>query len=118
VSPADPNVEGVSNKVRRVEPGGAPEGAVDGPALYFHAAGSAAIRDESQTLPSRRLLASLVHDFRGWIMTVRDRGTYGPFTSAEEAAGWWAANRHALPEPPRARLLSDDWPPDMPEDER
>jgi hypothetical protein len=79
--------------------------------LAFVTPGLARIRDDSQTLPSRRNLASIVHDFRGWTLTVHGHGVYGPFTSAEAGAEWYAANRAALPEPQRARLLSDDWPP-------
>ncbi|AJW78731.1 hypothetical protein DZF92_04570 [Clavibacter michiganensis subsp. insidiosus] len=104
MSAAGRTVGRVSNKVRKVEPERRPDAAVDGPALYFRSAGSAAIRDESQALRSRRET-----------MTICDHGVYGPFGSAEEAAGWWAANRHDLPEPPRARLLSDDWQRGRPE---
>ncbi len=79
--------------------------------LDFRSLGSAEIRDDSQTLRSRRYLASLVHDFRGWTLSVHRHGVYGPFASAEEGAAWYAAHRSALPEPVRPRLLSDDWPP-------
>lgn len=79
--------------------------------LTFLSPGSAEIRDDSQTLRSRRYRASMVHDFRGWTLSVQRHGVYGPFSSAEEAAAWYAAHRDAMPEPVRARLLSDDWPP-------
>jgi hypothetical protein len=94
-------------------PGGEPERDPTGAGLVlrFTTPGLAAIQDEGQTLPSRRNLATIVHDFQGWTLTVHGRGAYGPFGSAEEGARWYAANRAALPEPARPRLLSDDWPP-------
>jgi hypothetical protein len=101
----------MSNKVRRAEPQRPRDRGVDGPVLVFQTGGLAAIRDESRPLPGERLLATLVHDFEGWTLTVRDVGAYGPFASAEAAAAWWWEHRRALPEPRRARLLSDDWPP-------
>jgi hypothetical protein len=93
---------------------GPPESRPDpgaGLVLAFQSPGYAEIRDDSQTLRSRRYLASLVHDVRGWTLTVHRHGVYGPFPSAAAGAEWYAAHRGALPEPVRPRLLSDDWPP-------
>jgi hypothetical protein len=79
--------------------------------LAFVTPGLAQIRDESKVLRSQRNLGTIVHDFRGWTLSVHDRGVYGPFGSAEEGARWYAAHRAALPDPVLPRLLSDDWPP-------
>ncbi|WP_307501792.1 hypothetical protein [Clavibacter sp. B3I6] len=106
----------MSNKVRSPESDRPRDPGTTGPVLVFRSPGMAAIRDESRPLPGQRQLASLVHDFRGWTLTVRNVGSYGPFGSAEAAAAWWSEHRRALPEPQRARLLGDDWPPGRAED--
>jgi hypothetical protein len=102
----------VSNKVRPYNAEGG-----DGPQLYYLTASFASIRDDTQTMRSRRYLASLSYDHTGWTLRVNGRdNTYGPFGTAEAGYEWWRDHRHNLPPgtpPPRRHT---DWPPGSPWD--
>jgi hypothetical protein len=53
----------MTNKVRRDSPAPSRDGNPEGPALYFITRGTGRIEDRSTSWPSRRYLATLVHDW-------------------------------------------------------
>jgi hypothetical protein len=105
----------MTNKVRRDSPAPTPPSAPQGPALYRTSPGGASIEDRSTAWPSRRHLATLVHDWDGWILTPRrGDGSHGPFSSAEVAFAWWLQHRDAMPPPRRVWRHGDPWEPQDP----
>jgi hypothetical protein len=106
----------MTNKVRRDSPTSPPTDDPAEPALYLKTRGTASIEDRSTAWPSRRYLATLVHEWDGWILTSRlGVGSHGPFSSAEAAFAWWLQHRDALPPPRRVWRNGDPWEPREPD---
>jgi hypothetical protein len=105
----------MTNKVRRDLPAPTPPGESIGPALYRTWPGGASIEDRSTIWPSHRYVATLLHDWDGWIRTPRvGDGSYGPFSSAEDAFARWLAHRDAMPLPRKVWRNGDYWEPQDP----
>ena len=107
----------MTNKVRA----GALGLAVDEPAavgaqLYMVTRGTAAIRDDSQPLRSKRYIATMTLQAEGWILAVNAGGLFGPFPSPETAFMWWADHRHAMPASAWTSWRREAWPPGIEED--
>jgi hypothetical protein len=108
----------VSNKVRPGDLGlGGDDTPPAGPHLYMLTLGSGSIQDVGQPLASKRYLATLVHDWDGWILSVNTPpSSHGPFPTAEDAFAWWLEHRHNLPPGRTPPGTHSDWPPGSPWD--
>lgn len=79
--------------------------------------GTAGIRDETQTLRSKRYLATMTLQAEGWILSVNTpTSLHGPFDSPEAAFAWWAERRTAMPVSTWTPWRRESWPPGIDED--